>query len=370
MSNHSNLAHSTLANKTTASRFIFLILLLAVALYLFRLTGNGLWIDEFSSIQDAQTISERLITERFNSIRPVYYVLLKFWMLLGTSEQWLRGLSVVFGVGSVWLLYRLGRRVAGVTVGLVAAVLLACSPLVINHVQEVRMYALGNCLTLLSSLFLLEALERPTTANLVKWSLGRVLSALTIPLSILLIPVDVMIVLWTFRQQRDKIGRFALSMTLSGLLLVPPSIKMLTVSAAEFASDWTAGVDKPGIASIVAKLTSFTVFWPLASLPNSLPIKAFYYAFTLLLGVLLVLGLAKIKRQRTLRWVTLWGFIPATVLLLISYLSSPVWSGRYLLYLSPYVMILIAVGFEKIWQHYRKAAIALCLVYALALCGG
>lgn len=349
----------------TGERYIYLVLLLAVALYLFNLAGNGLWLDEFSSIQDAQALPGR-----FDPTRPLYYIVLRVWMLLGTGERWLRGLSVLFGLGSVWMAYRLGRRVAGVAVGLTTAVLLACSPLMLNHVQEVRMYPLGNFLVLLGSLFLLQALDRPTTASMLRWSIVRMLATLTIPLSILLWPADVIVIVITFRQRWVTIVRFALSMALAGLLLVPSAIAMVRRAGPGFVSDWAAGQADPGLASIVAKLTSFTVFWPLASLPQSLIIKGFYYAFTLLLAVLLAMGLVRIKRQVELRWVTLWAFVPAALMLLFSYLSSPIWTGRYLLFLSPFVMLLLAVGFDQLRQRYRMGAIALCLIYALALGGG
>ncbi|PWZ67890.1 glycosyltransferase family 39 protein, partial [Staphylococcus pseudintermedius] len=88
--------------------------------------------DELFSIRDAKEL-------RLNvNIRPLYYILLRVWMQFGTSDAWLRGLSVLFGLGSVFLTYQLGRRLAGEKTGLLAALLLALSPLFINHAQEVR----------------------------------------------------------------------------------------------------------------------------------------------------------------------------------------------------------------------------------------
>ncbi|MEO0770735.1 MAG: glycosyltransferase family 39 protein [Cyanobacteria bacterium J06649_4] len=348
-----------------SERGIFLILLLAAGLYCFQLGDNGLWIDEFSSLQDAQTLPESL-----NPIRPLYYIVLRFWMTFGTGDIWLRGLSVILGLASVFLLHRLAKRVAGIDVANVTAILLACSPLALNHVQEVRMYPLGNVLTLAGSLFLLQALEAPTNFAVGKWVIARVLGVLTIPLSILLLVSDGLIVLWTFRQRLQVLVKFAVGMVCIGLLLVPSAVAMVTTAGPEFVSDWSADLAKPGLMAIFAKLTSFTAFWPLASLPSSLPIKGFYYAYTLLLAVLLAIALGRLKRVTALRWVALWAFCPAALMLVVSYALSPIWNGRYLLFLGPYVLTLLAVGFCKIADKTRRGAIVLTLIYILAVGGG
>lgn len=59
-------------------RSIGVVMLLATALYLFRLDARGLWIDEFLSIRDAQDVS-------FNRGRLLYYVLLEIWMTVGPT---------------------------------------------------------------------------------------------------------------------------------------------------------------------------------------------------------------------------------------------------------------------------------------------
>jgi len=84
---------------------------------------------------------------------PLSYLLLHAWIqLFGDDEPVVRSLSVLFGVLAVPLIYGvawqlLRRRLAG----LLAALLLAVSPLHIWYGQETRMYALLTFLCLLSS---------------------------------------------------------------------------------------------------------------------------------------------------------------------------------------------------------------------------
>lgn len=112
---------------------IGLILLLAGGLYFWQLGKESLWIDELLSLERARNLNLYVP-------RVFYYVTLKFWMIWGNSDAWLRGISVLFGLGSIVLTYQLGRRLRGETEALVAALLLALSPLFIHQAQEVRMY--------------------------------------------------------------------------------------------------------------------------------------------------------------------------------------------------------------------------------------
>ena len=98
---------------------ITLILLLASVLMFYRLGTEGLWTDEFISVGDVT--EGKLWRLEKNLPRPLYYALLTVWMWFGSGDVWLRSLSVIFGIASVFLLYQLGRRLAGEAEGLIAA---------------------------------------------------------------------------------------------------------------------------------------------------------------------------------------------------------------------------------------------------------
>ncbi|MBB3912417.1 ArnT family glycosyltransferase [Sphingomonas desiccabilis] len=71
----------------------------------------------------------------------------------------MRGLSVAFGVVSVWLTWRLGRRVAGPRTGLAAALLLACNTVHVELSQLIRTDMLATLLMCWSMLHALSATE-------------------------------------------------------------------------------------------------------------------------------------------------------------------------------------------------------------------
>jgi hypothetical protein len=90
-----------------------------------------------------------------------YYVILRAWSIVGTSDTALRVLSVLAAAASVPLLYLLARRFYGPQVALLAAALLATNAFVIRYAQEARVYTLAVLATIGLLLAFLRALDGP-----------------------------------------------------------------------------------------------------------------------------------------------------------------------------------------------------------------
>lgn len=340
---------------------IALILLLATVLYLYQLGTESLWVDELFSIYDARTLERDRI-----SVRPLYYILLRVWMQFGTSDTWLRGLSILFALGSVLLTYQLGRRLAGKTTGLIAALLLVLSPLFINHAQEVRMYALSTFLGLGGTLALTNALDHPTTSSMLLWAGARLLAILTTPLNFLLLLPDIVLSGWRFCHQRRVLLAFGKWLLLICILWLPFAFS-LAKATPEFAGGWIAEFPRPSVLDVVHLLTKFTR----GSFDSPLDAIAWFYKqFFKLYAVMWMwlLGVALLNKQHPrLIWVATWMFLPSVTLFLISQISVNLWVERYLLVLCPYFLILLAVGFTQIWHWRRTVAIVVALVYIVGV---
>ena len=146
------------------SILLLFITLLALGLRLFGLDAQSLWYDEAFSVYLARMGLGEITARTAADIQPpLYYYLLHGWIrLLGDSERALRGLSLLFGVLTVPLMYavawQLFARLPGTyrrLAGLLAALLVAVSPLHVWYGQEARMYTLLTFLCLLSSYLLL-----------------------------------------------------------------------------------------------------------------------------------------------------------------------------------------------------------------------
>ena len=93
-------------------------------------------------------------------IHPLlYYFFLHGWMELGQSPFVVRFPSVVFGLLTLCLVFRIARELFDLRVGLLATALAAISPFHIWYSQEARMYSLLRPLTLLSVYLFIKARE-------------------------------------------------------------------------------------------------------------------------------------------------------------------------------------------------------------------
>ncbi|MGF1542172.1 MAG: glycosyltransferase family 39 protein [Pleurocapsa sp.] len=350
---------------------ISLILLLATALYSYQLGTESLWVDELYSVHDAQELKLDywLI---FTKIRPLYYLLLGIWMQFGNSEAWMRALSVLFGLGSIFLLYQLGRRVAGETVGLIAAVLMTLSPLFINFSQMVRMYSLGTFLGISGTLALVYTLEKPTASLMGCWAVSRFLMFITAPLNITLLLPDVLLFFLKFRNQRPILLAFGKWLLLVIIFCALPLSSLILKTlpflrgALDFSQKTTQSANHvfPSFVDVIRKLRNFTAF-PFPS--TSKAMSLFYQGYTLMLGCLLSLALFRKHRSAKLLWITAWTFIPAATIFLV---SKRLWIDRYILFLLPYVLILLAAGFMRVWRLQKTLAIVVAIIYALSVSGG
>ncbi|MBI4036886.1 glycosyltransferase family 39 protein, partial [Candidatus Daviesbacteria bacterium] len=120
---------------------ILSIVLLAFFLRLIAL-NQSFWLDEAISTLVVNKFSYTgLIFEfpKFDFHPPLFYLILKFWgSIFGFSEAAVRVLPVLFGVLTVWIVYKIARQLKINAV--IAATLIATSPLHIYYSQEVRMY--------------------------------------------------------------------------------------------------------------------------------------------------------------------------------------------------------------------------------------
>jgi hypothetical protein len=129
-----------------------LVLLLAAYWRIIGLESQSLWNDEGSSYSLIQRdISGLLEAVRADIHPPGYYLILKGWVgLVGQSELGLRSLSVGWGMLAVAGTYALGARLYARAAGILAAALVALSPLAVYYSQEARMYAQLAALSVLS----------------------------------------------------------------------------------------------------------------------------------------------------------------------------------------------------------------------------
>lgn len=128
---------------------LLLLVAIGVALRLINLGGRPLWYDEAFALLYARlpydTMLEGTLAQSQGAAADVhplfYYVSLQNWMnVFGDSVVAARSLSVLYGAGTIVLVYGLMRESFDRRVGLIAALVVALSPFQIAFSQEARMY--------------------------------------------------------------------------------------------------------------------------------------------------------------------------------------------------------------------------------------
>jgi 4-amino-4-deoxy-L-arabinose transferase-like glycosyltransferase len=156
-----------------------IVLLLAAALRIYHITQQSIWFDEAFAwnivIQD--DMFPRIATDTHP---PLYYVLLRGWMsVAGDSALSLRYLSALISLGTVALIWQVGREVALRRTGwgllpFFAALLLALSDAEIFLAQEARNYAPYTFFACLSMWGYLRWLRRADRLSAGLWVIGTV----------------------------------------------------------------------------------------------------------------------------------------------------------------------------------------------------
>ena len=149
---------------------LLLSILLAFALRVHHLDYQSLWRDEVDAIRfsDGTTLALLKALPQMGHNGPLYFAVLHNWRnLTGNSEFALRYLSVLGGILSIAMLYRLAidfgwRKSAG----LMALLLMAVSPYLIWYSQEAKMYSWLIFLILLAIFAYRQAMKSERSA---KW---------------------------------------------------------------------------------------------------------------------------------------------------------------------------------------------------------
>lgn len=138
---------------------IVLILFLGLILRLVNLS-QSLWLDEAVQAVTAQQPFSYLFQEiRGDFHPPLFHFLIYGWTrLFGFSEIVLRLPSVLFGVATVWVVYKIAKLIftSEVVLPLIAALFLATAPFHIYYSQEARMYATTTFFVCLSMYFFMK----------------------------------------------------------------------------------------------------------------------------------------------------------------------------------------------------------------------
>jgi mannosyltransferase len=306
----------------------------------FRIGRWSLWADEAFSVSTSNRSFESLLklTYRSEVTGSVYAAALLFWHRLGSSEAWLRSLSVLFMVGCVPLLFGVGRRLYDDWTGVAAVALFATNGTVLRYGQHIRFYSLVVFLSVsLTYCFVRELSTSGRSA--IAWRLAwTACSALLVATHLLASPLVFALVLTRFALPKEK------------------SRLLISVAAA---------IPALAVALVVAVLVSqrnegqsLVTFHPLRTVSDVVqstvgtPGKA--GAILALVGMALVLlhsrgHLVTGSNRFASVFCGLCTAIPMVLLYIASFVR-PSLLGRYVLYVVPFICLLVGAGLADVFR--------------------
>jgi mannosyltransferase len=385
---------------------------LTLAAFLLRaphLDAQSLWRDEVDVLRFASQPVLQLVRDmtKVQHNGPLYYLLVRGWLrLVGQSEFGLRYLALSFGVVSVPLAYRVGRRLVGRQAGLLAALLVTASPYLVWYSQDGKMYAMIAALTLLALWCLLEALATRRPGWWAGFVVAASLSLYTHMLSALMLPVYLITFALAWPHSRQQWRRGCVALGLLTLPYVPLAVWQLPLVL----SSHDTGHPFYPLHQMLSLL--FNLYSRGTAMVGGWPVVA-AFLFALLAGVFFPAertylgkqdsgeenalafdqrmgnGESQIREQGAMRpfqgrhlapallhgsastrvrlFLLVWLFLPMALIYLIS-LRAPVFEPRYLIFAAPAFYLLVAsgvVGLSKLSRAATGLSLALILSFSL-----
>jgi mannosyltransferase len=345
------------------------ITVLALLLRLLFLGQESFWGDELASIRRAQ-LDRQSFWELISNVpaMTLYYVVLRFWILLSDSEFTVRILSVIPAVATIPLIYLLGRRLFDAKIGLIAALLLAVNAFHIQYSQEARGYSLLVFLLTLSSWFLIRSMERPSSG--VNWAGYIVTSTLAVfahPFALLVGLAQVSSLV--FLPRRDvPWGKLFASGIIIGVALFP----ILGNAVGDLVGP-NAAIDSQALGWVPE--TSLEEIYNFAT---ELAGRGGILLLILYLVPVLITGITALRTWASTKasfesWkyglLLTWLFLPIIITLAYSFLIAPALVPRYLIICLPPLLILSATGIRQIYRSLsvrrRPLRVSLLLVFGV-----
>ncbi len=364
-----------------------LLCLLAFGWRVAGLTSQSLWRDEVDSIRFASRPLAELVATfaRPGENGPLFFALLSPWLAaLGTSEFALRFQATLAGVLAVPLTYALARRLVQVAsqgelrygsglalsaVPLLAALLAAINPYLAWYSQEGKMYGWLVALALATLLAFLAALQYSHWWRWLLYLALLAIGALHHIWAVLLVPLCAVWLTLLWPAYRRRWLPFLLTLAIPLLpyfqlvgwwqlrLLTTPDFQTghpfvpLPTMAANLAAAFSQGVARSPNPWNIAGLT-FLLLTGSVMGGRSMANAGSPYAW---------------RRLRVSLMLLVWLLLPPLLVHLISH-SKPLYTDRYVIWIVPALLILLAQGvvaLTRVWRPLGIAALAALLAAGL-----
>jgi len=351
-------------SKFSGYLFFFGILAVGIFLRLYKLDFKSMWLDELYSIVPVNPDnSVSFIVNHCKADQPpFYFLLLHYWFKL-TPYTSISGrlLSSILGIFGIIAIYFLGKEINNQRTGLFASFLTAINFYHIYYSQELRFYSLLFLLTVLSFHFFIRSIKKQDLASYALYTLSTIALLYTQYFGMLVFAIQGAIFVIYVIYYREK-----MSFILTGIFLA-------SLIAASFT---------PWLPTVLYD-SQIEAYWVPTPKPYFFAVYYYLYwgkdVFTALLllatGALYLLWVYKGIQHRTITrnqvliaiilvsWIVLSYALPY----IRSVISTPMLQPRYTLVTLPAILLVIALGFDRITRTNVRTLVITLTVIATAM---
>jgi len=349
-------------NCSTSPLTIYAFLAVAAFLRLYQLNWKSADNDEAWSWFLASRPLPQLITEsltaRGDPHPPVYWLTLKFWMMLGGSSEFsMRLPSVFLGTLYVALIYYLGRRLFSRPAALAASLFAALSACLVWNSQDARMYTLGGTLALAGIVCLVNAFRTRQIRWWPGYFLFTILACYTHLAASFLLPFEGLYVLLALARNRREWRRAFTALAAVGLTFLPFALNVWRVSGPSHnVLRQNLRFDQL-LRNIILQLTAYETPAP----------QILQWVIVLFVaGVFIVgLGLGRENSPLARAFTALYFFVFVGLIALLS-LREPVYQPKSLTFIGAALALGVGAGWARLahWQRFLGALVGVGLLAA------
>jgi mannosyltransferase len=353
----------------TPAVLLGLILLLGIALRLYDLGAESYNVDEIATIFEGQQSIHQLITSGRLDQPLGYYLPFHLWEnIFGTAEVNTRFFSALAGIGSIVLIYLIGRELFGNAVGLISALLMAISGFQIYYSQEARYYSFFELMTLLSFLFFILALRSKRNIYFVLYGVTSILMVYSLFFGLFILAAQNLFLIMQWKKYRNVITTWLICQALV-LLAIVPNFYLLIFGEGGLNGAISLNTTKMPVPSLWVPLRSVYRFVLPARGDRSWETILTNYAiagafFVVSIGIYAMMK-GKSNWLASMRgWVTnlqvipdstgkfllvsCWFVCPILLPFILSMVISPIYTDRYTISAAPALYLLLAFGIFSI----------------------
>jgi uncharacterized membrane protein len=331
-----------------------IILLLLSSIRFYNIDVAGIWLDEAHSIFQAHKNIGVIINDSAKDQNPpLYFILLHYWIkLFGSSVTAVRGLSCIFNILTVPLIFLLARKNINIITALFASLVFIFSDIQLYYAQEARVFSLVGLLCI-SSFIIFENLRKNTNINWKAIILLAIINSLMLYahyISVFIIIAQILVALVFIKVNPNHFKQLIISGVVA-LVLFSPWLGKVLLNIPEAGNFW---LTKPNFGNIKGIFISFSGNKLITVIYMVIIATGFYFSFN-------KHAHSEEKENKKYAFTILmsWTFLPIVITYIIAYFT-PVFLIRYLLYSSIGLFLLIGfiISSYPIKEFYKLIIIA------------